>query len=62
VGQVVLLKNSKVNELVCLDPIPEMLRVAEPRVNKSRIGMNGFSEATFVEGKAEKLPFDDNSF
>jgi demethylmenaquinone methyltransferase / 2-methoxy-6-polyprenyl-1,4-benzoquinol methylase len=48
-------------ELVCLDPIPEMLRVAEPRVNKSR-KMSGFSEATFVEGKAEKLPFEDNSF
>ncbi|HIH05786.1 MAG TPA: class I SAM-dependent methyltransferase [Candidatus Thalassarchaeaceae archaeon] len=48
-------------ELVCLDPIPEMLRVAEPRVNKSR-KMSGFSEATFVEGKAEKLPFEDNCF
>ena len=44
-------------ELICLDPIPEMLRVAEPRVNEMR-KKNGYSAAKFVEGKAEELPFE----
>ena len=44
-----------------MDPIPEMLRVAEPRVNKMR-EENGYSEAKFVEGKAESLPFEENTF
>ncbi len=48
-------------ELICLDPIPEMLRVAEPRVNKMR-EENGYTAAKFVEGKAESLPFEDDSF
>jgi demethylmenaquinone methyltransferase/2-methoxy-6-polyprenyl-1,4-benzoquinol methylase len=48
-------------ELTCLDPIPEMLRVAEPRVNIIR-EERGFSKAVFVEGKAESLPFDENIF
>ena len=48
-------------DLVCLDPIPEMLRVAEPRVNEIR-KKNGYSEAKFVEGTAESLPFEENTF
>ena len=48
-------------DLVCLDPIPEMLRVAEPRVNEIR-RKNGYSEVKFVEGTAESLPFDGNTF
>lgn len=48
-------------ELFCLDPIPEMIRVAEPRVNSSRLS-RGDSPATFVEGTAEELPFEDGSF
>jgi len=48
-------------ELVCLDPIPEMLNSAEERVNRSR-SSRGEGAATFVEGTAESLPFEDNSF
>ena len=48
-------------ELVCLDPIPEMLRVAEERVNSRRSQRND-SPPEFVEGTAENLPFDDDSF
>ena len=48
-------------ELVCLDPIPEMLAVAEERVNASR-KERGDSPALFVNGTAENLPFEDNSF
>ena len=48
-------------DLVCLDPIPEMLRVAEERVNKARAG-RGDESATFIQGKAESLPFEDSSF
>jgi demethylmenaquinone methyltransferase/2-methoxy-6-polyprenyl-1,4-benzoquinol methylase len=48
-------------ELVCLDPIPEMLRVAEERVNSSRSQRND-SPVEFVEGTAENLPFDNDSF
>ena len=48
-------------DLVCLDPIPEMLRVAEERVNSAR-SERGDSPATFVHGKAEELPFEDSSF
>jgi len=48
-------------ELVCLDPIQGMLRVAEPRVNSQRTA-RGDSLVEFVEGKAEELPFENNSF
>ncbi|MBR79592.1 MAG: hypothetical protein CMA88_02260 [Euryarchaeota archaeon] len=48
-------------DLVCLDPIPEMLNSAEERVNRSRFS-RGEAAATFVEGTAESLPFEDNSF
>ena len=49
------------NELVCLDPIPEMLAAAEERVNSAR-QRRGDNPAIFVEGTAEELPFDDDSF
>ena len=42
-------------DLVCLDPIPEMLRVAEERVNSAR-SQRGDRPAEFVQGKAEDLP------
>ncbi|MEC9264154.1 MAG: class I SAM-dependent methyltransferase [Candidatus Thermoplasmatota archaeon] len=48
-------------DLVCLDPIPEMLRSAESRVNPKRAA-RGDSAVEFVEATAEDLPFDDNSF
>ena len=48
-------------DLVCLDPIPEMLRSAESRVNPKRT-VRGDSAVEFVEATAEDLPFDDNSF
>jgi len=48
-------------DLVCLDPIPEMLRCAESRVNPKRAA-RGDSAVEFVEATAEDLPFDDNSF
>ena len=47
--------------LVCLDPIPEMLAAAEERVNSARRS-RGDDPAIFVEGTAEELPFDDDSF
>ena len=48
-------------DLVGLDPIPEMLRCAESRVNPKRAA-RGDSAVEFVEATAEDLPFDDNSF
>ena len=48
-------------DLVCLAPIPEMLRCAESRVNPKRAA-RGDSAVEFVEATAEDLPFDDNSF
>lgn len=48
-------------ELVCLDPIPEMLTTAEQRVNASR-KERGDTPALFVEGTAEDLPFEEDSF
>ncbi len=48
-------------DLVCLDPIPEMLKTAEARVNKAR-SSRGEPPANFVEGTAESLPFEDDSF
>ena len=49
------------HDLVCLDPIPEMLRSAEERVNSAR-SSRGDPPAEFIEGTAEDLPFEDNSF
>ena len=54
-------ENVEGGELVCLDPIPEMLLVAEERVNRSRTQRDD-SHAEFVEGTAENLPFDADSF
>jgi len=48
-------------ELVCLDPIPEMLRTAEERVNVARKS-RGEEPAEFVKGIAENLPFEDDYF
>ena len=48
-------------DLVCLDPIAEMLRVAETRVGPKRAA-RGDSVVEFVEGVAEELPFEDASF
>ena len=39
-------------DLVCLDPIPEMLAAAEERVNSARL-VRGDDPAIFVEGSAE---------
>ena len=44
-------------ELTCLDPIPAMLSVAEKRVNSKRE-----RPAIFIEGTAEEMPFEDESF
>ena len=54
-------ENLEGRALTCLDPIPAMLSVAEPRVNEKRLS-RGYSKATFVEGTAESLPFEDCSF
>ena len=48
-------------DLVCVDPIPEMLSTAEKRVNSAR-AERGDSPAEFVESTAEELPFEDGSF
>ena len=48
-------------ELVCLDPIPEMLKSAEERVNEAR-SSRGEPPAEFVEGTVESLQFEDDSF
>jgi demethylmenaquinone methyltransferase/2-methoxy-6-polyprenyl-1,4-benzoquinol methylase len=48
-------------DLVCLDPSELMLEAARPRVNTKREA-RGDSEVEFVQGKAEELPFQDNSF
>ena len=53
-------ENLEGRDLTCLDPIPAMLSVAEPRVNEKRLS-RGYSKATFVEGTAESLPFEDCS-
>ena len=48
-------------DLVCVDPIPEMLSTAEKRVNLARVE-RGDPPAEFVEATAEELPFRDGSF
>ncbi|MDP7003324.1 MAG: methyltransferase domain-containing protein, partial [Candidatus Thalassarchaeaceae archaeon] len=48
-------------DLVCLDPIPEMLRISKARVDPKR-GARGDSAVEFVEGVAEEMPFEDASF
>jgi demethylmenaquinone methyltransferase/2-methoxy-6-polyprenyl-1,4-benzoquinol methylase len=54
-------ENLSGRDLTCLDPIPAMLAVAKPRVNKKRIE-RGDSPVNFIEGTAESLPFEDSSF
>jgi ubiquinone/menaquinone biosynthesis C-methylase UbiE len=46
-----------VNELVCIDATPEMLALAELRLEKS-----GHSNVTFREAFAESLPFESGEF
>ena len=48
-------------KLVCLDPIPEMLRIAKIRVDKKR-DERGDSQAEFIQGTAEDLPFENDIF
>ena len=48
-------------DLVCLDPISEMIEEARNRVNEAR-SSRGEGPAEFVEAIAEELPFEDNSF
>ena len=48
-------------ELVCLDPIPEMLTTAEKRVNQAR-KERGDPPAVFIQSTAEDMPFEDDSF
>ena len=48
-------------DLVCVDPIPEMLSTAEKRVNLAR-AERGDPPAAFVKATAEELPFEDASF
>ena len=61
VDQVALLRMFSGVDLVCLDPSVLMLEAAKPRVNSKR-QERGDSEVEFVQGKAEELPFEDNSF
>lgn len=48
-------------DLVCLDPIPEMLETASRRVNETRKERE-LPPAVFVESTAEDMPFEDDSF
>ena len=48
-------------ELTCLDPSPEMLRVAKKRVDAVRAAQ-GESPAAYVEAIAESIPLPDASF
>ena len=48
-------------DLVCVDPIPEMLSTAEKRGNLAR-AERGDPPAAFVKATAEELPFEDASF
>ena len=48
-------------ELTCLDPSPEMLRVAKKRVDAVRAA-EGEAPITYVEAIAESIPLPDASF
>jgi len=48
-------------DFFCLDPIPQMLKIAKPRVNEKR-QKRGDLPVSFYEGTAENLPFKDNYF
>ena len=48
-------------ELTCLDPSPEMLKVAKVRVENARKS-RGENPATYVQAIAEEIPLPDNTF
>ncbi|MGB0516197.1 MAG: class I SAM-dependent methyltransferase [Poseidonia sp.] len=48
-------------DLTCLDPSPEMLATAQPRVDAARAS-RGEEPATYVQAIAEDIPLPDESF
>ena len=48
-------------DVTCLDPSPEMLKVAEKRVDAARAS-RGEEPAVYVEAIAESIPLEDNTF
>lgn len=48
-------------DLTCLDPSPEMLKVAKVRVNTAR-SARGEEPAEYVQAIAESIPLPDNTF
>ena len=48
-------------ELTCLDPSPEMLKVARVRVNEARQS-RGEGPAKYVQAIAEEIPLPDNTY
>ena len=48
-------------DLTCLDPSPEMLATAQPRVDGAR-AKRGEAPATYVEAIAEDIPLPDDAF
>ena len=48
-------------ELTCLDPSPEMLKVAKVRVNQARQS-RGEGPAKYVQATAEEIPLPDNTY
>ena len=48
-------------ELTCLDPSPEMLKVAKVRVNQARQS-RGEGPAKYVQAIAEEIPLPDNTY
>jgi ubiquinone/menaquinone biosynthesis C-methylase UbiE len=48
-------------DLTCLDPSPEMLKVAKRRVDSART-FRGESPADYVQAIAEAIPLPDNTY
>ena len=48
-------------DLTCLDPSPEMLATAQPRVDAARAA-RGEGPAAYVQAIAENIPLPDNTF
>ena len=48
-------------DVTCLDPSPEMLKVAKKRVDAARAS-RGEEPAVYVEAIAESIPLEDNTF
>ena len=48
-------------DLTCLDPSPEMLATAQPRVDAARAA-RGEAPAAYVQAIAENIPLPDNTF